>query len=122
MSYNNMLKKFQGAFELPVGTKEITDKKEAMFRLMLIREEFKEVEEALNDGESREHILKELCDLVYVAIGAAVSFGMDFDKAFSLVHESNMSKLDDNGNPIYRDDGKVIKSKNYKEPNLERCI
>ena len=62
--------------------------------------------------------LKELADLVYVCYQFAASQEWDLDEAISRVHESNMSKLDNNGKPIYRADGKVLKGPNYKEPYL----
>ena len=78
--------------------------------------------DALNNDKNAEDILKELCDLVYVCIGFADTFGWDFDTAFNRVHESNMSKLGKNGEPIYRDDGKILKSDQYKEPILKDLV
>ena len=69
-----------------------------------------------------DHILKELRDLVYVCVGFADTYGWDFDTAFSRVHKSNVSKLDSNGDPIYREDGKILKSKLYKEPDLQDLV
>jgi predicted HAD superfamily Cof-like phosphohydrolase len=66
--------------------------------------------------------LKELADLVYVAYQYAANMGWDLDEALNRVHLSNMSKLDDDGNPIYRDDGKVLKGPNYKPPTLTDLI
>jgi predicted HAD superfamily Cof-like phosphohydrolase len=57
-----------------------------------------------------------------VCVGFAVTYGWDFDSAFNRVHTSNMSKLDADGNPIYREDGKVIKSDCYQPPNLKRLV
>lgn len=89
------------------------------FRMRLISEEYREVlEVARKLPLDREHFLKELSDLAYVIYGTAEAFGWDLDEAVKRVHESNMSKLDENGNPIYREDGKVLKSKLYKEPYL----
>lgn len=67
-------------------------------------------------------LLKELCDLQYVLSGFAVTFGLPFDEAFRRVHESNMSKLGPDGKPVYREDGKVMKGPNYKEPNLTDLV
>lgn len=72
--------------------------------------------------KDEEEVLKELCDLVYVCVGMCVSYGWNFDIAFNRVHNSNMSKLDDEGNPIYRKDGKVLKSDNYKPPSMKGLI
>ena len=69
-----------------------------------------------------ENLLKELADLIYVTYGKAATFGWDLDEAVRRVHASNMSKLDDDGEPIYREDGKVLKGPNYQEPNLKDLI
>ena len=93
----------------------------------MITEEFKEFLQA--DGMLFRHgqnvqveCLKELADLVYVCYQYAVNMGWDLDKAMQRVHESNMSKLDEYGKPIYREDGKVLKGPNYKPPNLEDLV
>ena len=93
----------------------------------MITEEFKEFLEAeaqlyLTSSKVKEDCLKELADLVYVCYQYAVNMGWDLDEAMYRVHESNMSKLDEEGNPIYRDDGKVLKGPNYKPPNLEDLV
>ena len=72
----------------------------------------------INNKELRVHLLKELADLVYVCNQMAAAFGWDLQVAYNRVHASNMSKLDENGNPIYREDGKILKGSNYFEPNL----
>ena len=87
----------------------------------LIKEEVDEVFEAIKESNEA-HVLKELVDGVAVCVGMADTYGWDFDTAFKRVHESNMSKLDDDGKPIYREDGKVIKSKNYKAPYLSDLV
>ena len=93
----------------------------------LITEEFKEFLEA--DGmlfrvspEFPANCLKELADLVYVCYQYATNMGWDLDEAMHRVHESNMSKLDEYGKPILREDGKVLKGPNYKPPNLEDLV
>lgn len=83
----------------------------------LIDEEWSEFHEAYH-LESDECELKELCDLVYVCFQYAASQEWDLDEAMRRVHESNMSKLGEDGKPIYRADGKVLKGPNYKVPNL----
>ena len=79
------------------------------------------IETNANETERRvllQDFLKEMCDVIYVIKGTAVSFGMDLDAAYNLVHKSNMSKF-----PFTKDDsGKVMKGKNYKPPLLEECI
>ena len=87
-------------------------------RAKLILEESGEVLEAITLSNNINEITKELVDLLYVVYGTGVTMGVDLDKAFELVHESNMSKLDDDGKPIYREDGKVLKSHNYRPPDL----
>jgi len=93
----------------------------------LIVEEFKEFLEAeqqlimgltINSADC----LKELADLVYVCYQYAANLGWDLDEALDRVHKSNLSKLDDNGNPIYREDGKVLKGPNYQPPNLTDLV
>ena len=95
----------------------------------LISEEHREVLEAVREllwnvehPVAREHLLKELTDLVYVCHQMAACFDWDLDEAYKRVHRSNMSKLDENGKPIYRQDGKVLKGPNYYLPNLKDLI
>ena len=83
----------------------------------LIDEEWSEFHEAYHMKDDCDQ-LKELADLVYVCYQFAASQEWDLDEAMRRVHESNMSKLDDNGKPIYRADGKVLKGPKYKEPYL----
>ena len=99
----------------------IEDVELLVLRKNLIKEEVEEVFEAIKESHEA-HILKELVDVVVVCVGMADTYGWDFDTAFKRVHESNMSKLDDDGKPIYREDGKVIKSKNYKAPYLSDLV
>ena len=91
-------------------------------RVRLLHEEFNEVTTAISYKQNKAAILKELCDLVYVAVGFADTFGWNFDVAFNRVHASNMSKLGEDGKPIYREDGKIMKSNMYKEPYLEDLV
>ena len=82
-------------------------------------------EEMYADPENpdlREALVKELSDLVFVCYQFAATYGIDLDKAMTLVFESNMSKLDEQGMPIYREDGKVLKGPNYRPPNLADCL
>ena len=93
----------------------------------LIVEEFKEFLEAeqqliMGLKVNASECLKELADLVYVCYQYAANLGWDLDKALDRVHKSNMSKLDDNGEPIYREDGKVLKGPNYQPPNLTDLV
>ena len=93
----------------------------------LIVEEFKEFLEAegmlyLSSNEHKENALKELADLVYVCYQYASNLGWDLDEAMDRVHKSNMSKLDEYGNPILREDGKVLKGPNYQPPDLSDLV
>jgi len=113
---------FHKTYNVPVGvpfTEELVD-----LRVSLCVEECKEVEEELwlNSPEfiNKKRLTKELADLLYVTIGTAVTFGLPLEEVFNEVHKSNMSKLGEDGKPIYREDGKVLKGPNYKEPDLEK--
>jgi NTP pyrophosphatase (non-canonical NTP hydrolase) len=101
--------------------------KERLFNMQagLIEEEANEFLQAARDLEGAPNtpanhieVLKELSDVVFVCYQFAAAYGLDLDTAMQRVYESNMSKLDDNGNPIYRDDGKVLKGPNYQKPDL----
>ena len=116
---------FHRAFRHPVGLKypeppAIIDGEKSL-RRTLIQEEFRELMYAISNEEDDE-VLKELCDLVYVCVGFAVTYGWSFDTAFNRVHLSNMSKLDRDGNPVYREDGKVVKSDCYEPPKLSNLV
>ena len=87
----------------------------------LIDEEWSEFHEAYHH-EPLDHVLKELADLVYVCYQYAANEGWDLDEAMNRLHQSNLSKLDNDGNPIFRADGKVLKSENYQPPYLGDLI
>ena len=72
--------------------------------------------------EFKSDALKELADLVYVCYQYAANMGWDLDEALRRVHQSNMSKLDEDGKPTYREDGKVLKSANYQPPTLSDLV
>jgi predicted HAD superfamily Cof-like phosphohydrolase len=126
MTREDKVKEFHKAFGHPIGG-EWTEELMA-FRIDLITEELEEVLEAcenmvFNPYEGCEAaLLKELADIQYVVSGMAVALGLNLEEAFNRVHESNMSKLGEDGKPIYRFDGKVLKGPNYKEPDLEDLI
>ena len=90
-------------------------------RYNLIDEELKELREALNERNIVE-VADALTDILYVVYGAGHSFGINLDKCFEEVHNSNMSKLGEDGKPIYREDGKVLKGPNYWSPNLKNVL
>jgi len=90
-------------------------------RVDLIAEELEELEVALANKDIIE-VGDALTDLLYVVYGAGHAFGIDLDECFLEVHDSNMSKLGEDGRPIYREDGKVMKGPNYFSPNLRAII
>ena len=90
-------------------------------RISLIQEELNELKEAMNKKDLTE-VADALTDLLYVTYGAGHAFGIDLDKCFDEVQNSNMSKLDNNGKPIYNEFGKVMKGPNYFKPNLGKFI
>ena len=90
-------------------------------RLELIQEELDELSDAIADRDMIQ-IADALTDLLYVVYGAGHTFGLDLDECFQEVHRSNMSKLGENGRPIHREDGKVMKGPGYFEPDLEGIL
>ena len=88
----------------------------------LIAEEYQEFDWATAKEDPEWDQLKELADLVYVCYQYAANMEWDLDEALKRVHQSNMSKLDEYGKPIYREDGKVMKGPNYAPPNLEDLV
>tara|TARA_R100000030_G_scaffold18421_1_gene12735 strand:+ start:3353 stop:3748 length:396 start_codon:yes stop_codon:yes gene_type:complete len=114
---------FQKAFQRPTNldfSRIKQDKKVAEvfdLRQKLIYEECTELIQAMGQ-EKETQIKKEAADLLYVLAGLFVDFGWDMQVIFNRVHQSNMSKLDENGKPIFREDGKILKSNRYKEADL----
>ena len=90
-------------------------------RVSLIKEELDELIEAINKKDLVE-VADALTDILYVTYGAGHAFGINLDKCFEEVQNSNMSKLDNNGKPIYNDKGKVMKGPNYFKPDLSKFI
>ena len=90
-------------------------------RLDLIKEELTELTEAMNNKDLLE-VADALTDILYVTYGAGHAFGINLDKCFEEVQNSNMSKLDDNGKPIYNEHGKVMKGPNYFKPDLSKFV
>ena len=114
-------------FRTKYNLKNSADRQTRAYQKDLIVEEFKEFLEAegmmfMHGRNHQEHALKELADLVYVCYQFAENQGWFLDEALNRVHESNMSKLGEDGKPIYREDGKVLKGPNYKPPTLEDLI
>lgn len=116
--------KFHETYKQPVvENPAIPAKKRQKLRLRLIREELKELKDAF-EAEDIVAVADALTDLLYVVNGCVVECGLKdyIDACHDEVQASNMSKLDENGKPIYRADGKVAKGPNFFEPNLERII
>tara|TARA_R100000654_G_scaffold36461_1_gene62113 strand:- start:20 stop:394 length:375 start_codon:yes stop_codon:yes gene_type:complete len=116
-------KEFRNAF----GVKNSQTLPSRNLQKNLIVEEFKEFLEAegmlfRQSLDLHEDALKELADLVYVCYQYAANMEWDLDEALHRVHKSNMSKLDEDGKPTYREDGKVLKSKNYRPPTLTDLV
>ena len=93
----------------------------AALRLDLIEEEVQELRDGLGKKSMLE-IADALTDILYVVYGAGHAFGLDLDDCFHEVHRSNMTKLGEDGRPMYRDDGKVMKGPNYEEPDLSQFV
>ena len=112
-----------------IATQGFVKKKLWDMQLDLIEEEACELFDAAedvmdspDDMEKRINLVKELSDLVFVCYQFAAAFNIDLDEAMFRVFDSNMSKLDENGNAIFREDGKVLKGPNYQKPDLSVCV
>ena len=90
-------------------------------RFNLIKEELEELKEAMENKDIKE-VADALTDILYVTYGAGHAFGINLDKCFQEVQNSNMSKLGEDGKPIYNDKGKVMKGPNYFKPNLSKFV
>ena len=113
---------FMRTFEQEVKTKpSLSNDKINKLRLDLIKEELEELTFAINNKDLLE-VADALTDILYVTYGAGHAFGIDLDKCFDEVQNSNMSKLDENGKPIYNESGKVMKGPNYFKPNLSKFV
>ena len=122
MSNFNSVKKFMETFGQEVKSKaEFPDEKIQNLRVSLIEEELSELKEAIKNKDIKE-VADALTDILYVTYGAGHAFGIDLDKCFDEVQRSNMSKLDENGKPIFNEHGKVLKGPNYFKPNLDKFV
>ena len=118
----DLVEEFMTAFGQDVEkVASMPDRKTAMLRLKLILEEYEELETAVEEHHLV-GIADALTDILYVTYGAGHAFGINLDECFKEVHESNMSKLGPDGKPIYRDDGKVMKGPDYREPDLRKIL
>ena len=122
MSNFNKVKIFMENFGQEVKTKPSfsTDKINNL-RYDLIKEELEELKEAMENKDLLE-VADALTDILYVTYGAGHAFGINLDKCFEEVQSSNMSKLGEDGNPIYNESGKVMKGPKYFKPNLTKFV
>ena len=122
MSNFNKVKTFMETFGQEVKTKPSfsTDKINSL-RYDLIKEELEELKEAMENKNLLE-VADALTDILYVTYGAGHAFGIDLDKCFEEVQKSNMSKLGEDGNPIYNESGKVMKGPKYFKPDLAKFV
>ena len=122
MSNFNKVGTFMKTFGQEVKTKpSFSSDKINKLRIDLIKEELDELQEAMKNNDLLE-VADALTDILYVTYGAGHAFGIDLDKCFDEVQNSNMSKLGENGEPIYNDSGKVMKGPNYFKPDLSRFV
>ena len=116
------VEKFMETFGQEVKTKSgFPDDKIVNLRLDLIREELSELTEAVAKKDIKE-VADALTDILYVTYGAGHAFGINLDKCFEEVQNSNMSKLGSDGKPIYNEKGKVMKGPDYFKPNLSKFV
>lgn len=122
MSNFENVKKFMKTFGQEVKEKaEFPNEKIASLRFDLIKEELEELKNAIHKKDIQE-VADALTDILYVTYGAGHAFGINLDKCFQEVQSSNMSKLGEDGKPIYNEKGKVMKGPNYFEPDLNKFV
>ena len=122
MSNFNKVGTFMKTFGQEVKTKpSFSSDKINKLRIDLIKEELEELQEAMKNNDLLE-VADALTDILYVTYGAGHAFGIDLDKCFGEVQNSNMSKLGENGEPIYNESGKVMKGPNYFKPDLSKFV
>ena len=122
MSNFNKVGTFMKTFGQDVKTKpSFSSDKINKLRIDLIKEELDELQEAMKNNDLLE-VADALTDILYVTYGAGHAFGIDLDKCFDEVQNSNMSKLGENGEPIYNESGKVMKGPNYFKPDLSKFV
>ena len=122
MSNFSSVKKFMETFGQEIKNKaEFPSEKIQDLRVSLIDEELSELKEAIENKDIKE-VADALTDILYVTYGAGHAFGINLDKCFDEVQNSNMSKLSENGEPIYNESGKVMKGPNYFKPDLTKFV
>ena len=122
MSNFNKVKAFMNTYGQDIKEKaSFPEDSIVQLRVDLIEEELNELKEAIKNNDIVE-VADALTDILYVTYGAGHSFGVNLDKCFDEVQRSNMSKLGEDGNPIYNDSGKVMKGPSYSPPDLKKII
>ena len=122
MSNFKEVKIFMETFGQMVRVKpQFPDEKTMKLRLDLIKEELNELEEAM-EAKNLKEIADALTDILYVTYGAGYAYGVDLDKCFQEVQRANMSKLGNDGKPIFNEKGKVMKGPNYSAPDLKKFV
>jgi len=122
MSNFEDVKTFMETFGQMVRTKpQFPDEKTMQLRCDLIKEELNELEHAMKTKNLKE-VADALTDILYVTYGAGYAYGIDLDKCFKEVQRANMSKLGEDGKPIYNEKGKVMKGPKYFKPNLKKFV
>lgn len=124
MKQIKQVEEFQKTFKQPVGeVVNIIPHSRALLRFNLMKEENEEYLDAINEGDTIE-IADALGDMLYILCGTIIEHGMQskIEEVFDEIHRSNMSKLGEEGNPILREDGKILKGKNYFKPNIKKIM
>lgn len=123
ISASTMVTELHQTYGLPINTELTFDVPEDVreLRAKLLVEEVEEAVESIQENDVY-NLAKELADVVYVAYGCAITYGINLDKVFNEVHRSNMSKLGEDGKPILREDGKVLKGPNYFAPDIKSLL
>ena len=122
MTSFNKVKQFHQTYKANIGTTAaFPDSTERALRKKLLLEEFTEYTDA-EDADDFVEVCDALGDMLYIIYGTAVSYGIPIDKVFDEIHDSNMSKLGEDGRPIFRDDGKVLKGPNYHTPDIQKVL
>ena len=122
MSNFEDVKTFMKTFGQMVRTKpQFPDEETMQLRYDLIKEELNELEQAMKTKDLKE-VADALTDILYVTYGAGYAYGINLDKCFKEVQRANMSKLGNDGKPIYNEKGKVMKGPNYSKPNLKKFV
>jgi predicted HAD superfamily Cof-like phosphohydrolase len=121
MTPGEMVREFHERFGVAVRTEPVADPPESDLRTRLLAEETDEYYAAVASGDVV-GVARELADIVYVAYGAALTHGIDLDAVIAEVHRANMSRAGDDGQPIIRPDGKVLKGPNFRPPDVAAVL